>query len=170
VYARDVLGRNNPTVGLLNIGEEEEKGNAVVKEAHQLLKQTTGIHYIGNIEGREIPVGEARGQRLDVVTCDGFVGNVVLKFYESAGRVFVSLIKRQAPDVLQRPRWASAQRTRLRDVRRSTAAGVQGVVIICHGASPAKAIKNAIRVAAQAVRSHLSDDIAAEFSEGKVPA
>ncbi len=103
VYARDVLGRQNPTVGLLNIGEEDEKGNAVVKEAHQLLKQTTGMNYIGNVEGRDIPVGEARGQRLDVVACDGFVGNVVLKFYESAGRVFVALIKREAPDVLQRP-------------------------------------------------------------------
>src|ERR1044071_5085188 len=67
VYARDVLGRPNATVGLLNIGEEDEKGNAVVKEAHQLLKQTPGINYIGNIEGRDIPVGEARGQRLDVV-------------------------------------------------------------------------------------------------------
>src|SRR5437016_1300468 len=103
VYARDVLGRPQATVGLLNIGEEEEKGNAVVKEAHQLLKQTAGIRYIGNIEGRDIPVGEARGTPLDVVACDGFVGNVVLKFYESAGRVLMSLIKREAPDVLRRP-------------------------------------------------------------------
>src|SRR5947208_4254245 len=103
VYARDVLGRPSPAVGLLNIGEEDEKGNAVVKEAHQLLKQTAGIRYIGNIEGRDIPVGEARGTPLDVVACDGFVGNVVLKFYESAGRVFVSLIKREAPDVLLLP-------------------------------------------------------------------
>src|ERR1044072_3257410 len=92
---------------VLRIGEEDEKGNAVVKEAHQLLKQTPGLNYIGNVEGREIPVGEARGQRLDVVACDGFVGNVVLKFYESAGRVFVSLIKREAPDVLQRPEMAN---------------------------------------------------------------
>src|SRR5213078_3961772 len=171
VYARDVLGRTNPSVGLPNIGEEDEKGNAVVKEAHQLLKQTPGIHYIGNIEGREIPVGEARGQRLDVVTCDGFVGNVVLKFYESAGRVFVSLIKREAPDVLQRPEMGNV--LKVLDYATYGGApllGVKGVVIICHGASPAKAIKNAIRVAVQAVQSHLSDDIAAEFSEGKVPA
>jgi len=171
LVARDVLGRANPTVGLLNIGEEDEKGNAVVKEAHQLLKQTPGIHYIGNIEGREIPVGEARGKRLDVVVCDGFVGNVVLKFYESAGRLFVSLIKREAPDVLQRPEMAKV--LSVLDYATYGGApllGVQGVVIICHGASPANAIKNAIRVAAQAVRSHLSDDIAAEFSEGKVPA
>ncbi len=171
VYARDVLGRPSPSVGLLNIGEEDEKGNAVVKEAHQLLKQTTGIRYIGNVEGRDIPVAEARGQPLDVVVCDGFVGNVVLKFYESAGRVFVSLIKREAPDVLQRPEMGNV--LKVLDYATYGGApllGVQGVVIICHGASPAKAIRNAIRVAGQAVRSHLSDDIAAEFSEGKVPA
>ena len=171
VYARDVLGRPSPAVGLLNIGEEDEKGNAVVKEAHQLLKQTAGIRYIGNIEGRDIPVGEARGMPLDVVACDGFVGNVVLKFYESAGRVFVSLIKREAPDVLQRSEMGNV--LRVLDYATYGGApllGVQGVVIICHGASPAKAIKNAIRVAVQSVRSHLSDDIAAEFAEGKVPA
>jgi glycerol-3-phosphate acyltransferase PlsX len=172
VYARDVLDRPNPTVGLLNIGEEDEKGNAVVKEAHQLLKQTSGLNYIGNVEGREIPVGEARGKRLDVVACDGFVGNVVLKFYESAGRVFVSLIKREAPDVLQRPEMTNV--LKVLDYATYGGApllGVQGVVIICHGASPAKAIKNAIRVAVQAVRSHLSDDIATEFAQdGKIPA
>jgi glycerol-3-phosphate acyltransferase PlsX len=171
VYARDVLGRPNPTVGLLNIGEEEEKGNAVVKEAHQLLKKTPGLHYVGNIEGREIPVGEVRGQRLDVVVCDGFVGNVVLKFYESAGRVFVSLIKREAPDVLERSEMANV--LKVLDYATYGGApllGVKGVVIICHGASPAMAIKNAVRAAVQAVNSHLSDDIAAEFAEKKVPA
>src|SRR6059036_2289618 len=171
VYVRDVLDRPKPGVGLLNIGEEDEKGNAVVKEAHQLLKQTPGINYIGNIEGRDIPVGEARGKGLDVVACDGFVGNVVLKFYESAGRVFVSLIKREAPDVLLRPEMGNV--LKVLDYATYGGApllGVQGVVIICHGSSPAKAIKNAIRVAGQAVRSHLSDDIAAEFAEGKVPA
>jgi glycerol-3-phosphate acyltransferase PlsX len=171
VYARDVLGRPSPSVGLLNIGEEDEKGNAVAKEAHQLLKQTSGIRYIGNIEGRDIPVGEARRQPLDVVVCDGFVGNVVLKFYESAGRVFVSLIKREAADVLQRPEMEKV--LSVLDYATYGGApllGVKGVVIVCHGASPAKAIKNAIRVAVQAVRSHLSDDIAAEFAEGKVPA
>jgi len=166
-----MCSRPNPTVGLLNIGEEEEKGNAVVKEAHQLLKKTPGLHYVGNIEGREIPVGEVRGQRLDVVVCDGFVGNVVLKFYESAGRVFVSLIKREAPDVLERSEMANV--LKVLDYATYGGApllGVKGVVIICHGASPAMAIKNAVRAAVQAVNSHLSDDIAAEFAEKKVPA
>jgi glycerol-3-phosphate acyltransferase PlsX len=171
VYARDVLGRPSPSVGLLNIGEEDEKGSAVVKEAHQLLKETPGLRYIGNVEGRDIPVGECRGQPLDVVACDGFVGNVVLKFYESAARVFVSLMKREAPDVLQRPEMANV--LKVLDYATYGGApllGVQGVVIICHGSSPVKAIKNAIRMAVQAVRSHLNDDIAAEFAGGGVPA
>ncbi len=172
VYARDVLGRATPTVGLLNVGEEDEKGNAVTKEAHQLLKQTPGVKYVGNVEGREIPAGEARGQPLDVVACDGFVGNVVLKFYESAARVFVSLMKREVPEVLKLPGMAKV--LKVLDYATYGGApllGVRGVVIICHGSSPAKAIKNAIRVAVQSVSSHLSDDIAAEFaSSGGVPA
>jgi glycerol-3-phosphate acyltransferase PlsX len=167
VYARDVLGRSPPSVGLLNVGEEDEKGNAVVKEAHQLLKQTPGISYIGNVEGRDIPAGECRGQPLDVVACDGFVGNVVLKFYESAARVFVSLMKREVPEVLKLPGMTNV--LKVLDYATYGGApllGVRGVVIICHGSSPAKAIRNAIRVAVQAVRSHLSDDIAAEFATG----
>jgi glycerol-3-phosphate acyltransferase PlsX len=171
VYVRDVWGRPTPMVGLLNIGEEDEKGNAVVKEAHPLLKQTPGIRYIGNIEGRDIPAGECRGQALDVVVCDGFVGNVVLKFYESAARVFVALMKRELPDVLARPEMGNV--LKVLDYATYGGApllGVRGVVIICHGASPATAIKNAIRVAVQAVRSHLSEDIAAEFAQRGVPA
>jgi len=165
VYARDVLGRPRPAVGLLNIGEEDEKGNAVVKEAHQLLKTATGLHYIGNVEGRDIPAGEAREQALDVVVCDGFVGNVVLKFYESAARVFVSLVNREAPDILQRPEMGKV----LTVLDYSTYGGapllgVQGVAIICHGSSTAKAIRNAVRVAVQMVESHLSQDIGAEFA------
>lgn len=167
VYARDVLSRRDPTVGLLNVGEEDEKGNAVVKEAHQLLKASTGFRYLGNVEGRDIPAAEARGQRLDVVVCDGFVGNVVLKFYESAARVFVRLLRQELPDVLERPEMG--QVLRILDYATYGGApllGVRGVAIICHGSSPAKAIKNAIGVAVQAVASHLSQDIGAEFAQG----
>jgi phosphate acyltransferase len=171
VYARDVMGRATPAVGLLNIGEEDEKGNAVVKEAHQILRGQTGFRYLGNIEGRDVPAAQARGEALDVVVCDGFVGNVVLKFYESAARVFVSVVKREAPDILKRPEMGSV----LTFLDWSTYGGapllgVQGVAIICHGASPARAIKNAIRVAVQAVSSHLSRDIAAEFASGEAVA
>jgi len=166
IYAEHVLKVPSPRVGLLNIGEEDEKGNAVVKEAHQLLRATHGVRYIGNVEGRDIPAGECRGQPLDVVVCDGFVGNVVLKFYESAARVFVALVKREAPDVLQRPEMANV--LKVLDYATYGGApllGVQGVAIICHGSSGARAIRNAVRVARQAVTSHLSRDIAAEFAQ-----
>jgi glycerol-3-phosphate acyltransferase PlsX len=168
VYARDVLGRVEPAVGLLNIGEEDEKGNAVVKEAHQLLQHQTGFTYLGNVEGRDVPEAAARGRRLDVVVCDGFVGNVVLKFYESAGRVFVAFIKRDAPDILKRPDMGNV--LKILDWATYGGApllGVQGVSIICHGSSPARAFANAIRVALQAVESHLSRDIEAEFARGE---
>ena len=167
VYARDVMGRPQPNVGLLNIGEEEEKGSAVVKEAYQLLRRGTGIRFVGNVEGRDIPAGEVRGQPIDVVVCDGFVGNVVLKFYEAAARVFVALLNRETPDLIQRPEMAGV----LKVLDYSTYGGapllgVQGVSIICHGSSPARAITNAIRVALKAVESHVAQDIGAEFAQG----
>ena len=165
VYARDVLGRARPSVGLLNIGEEDEKGNAVVKEAHQLFKSATNFQYVGNVEGRDIPAGECRGTPLDVVVCDGFVGNIVLKFYESAARVFVSLLKQEIPDILKRPEMAKV----LKVLDYSTYGGapllgVKGVSIICHGSSQPKAIRNAIRVAVQMVENEMDRHIDAEFT------
>ena len=167
VYARDVLGRAHPAVGLLNIGEEDEKGNAVVKEAHQLFKTATNFQYLGNVEGRDIPAGECRGTPLDVVVCDGFVGNIVLKFYESAARVFVSLLKHEIPDILKRPEMAKV----LKVLDYSTYGGapllgVKGVSIICHGSSQPKAIRNAIRVAVQMVENEMDRHIDAELTQG----
>jgi glycerol-3-phosphate acyltransferase PlsX len=166
VYMRDVQGRPSPTVGLLNVGEEEEKGNAVTREAHSLLKKSPRLHYLGNIEGRDIVAGHHKYGEVDVVVCDGFVGNVVLKFYESVGRLIVGLIKQRVPDLLARPE--------LKDLFRvldystyggAPLLGVKGVSIICHGASPANAIKNAIRVAVQSVEANLSKHIGAEFAQ-----
>jgi glycerol-3-phosphate acyltransferase PlsX len=161
VYARDVLRRPQPVVGLLNIGEEEEKGNAAVKEAHQLLKGSTGFRFAGNVEGRDI----LRAQ-CDVVVCDGFVGNVVLKFYESVARMFRGLLEKEMDrQVLESP--AAGRVFRVLDYSEYGGApllGIRGVAIICHGASPARAIKNAVRVALQAVQSHLSQHIGAEFA------
>src|SRR5690242_3018186 len=167
VYVRDVLDRPQPGVGLLNVGEEDEKGNAVVKEAHSLLKQTSGITYVGNVEGRDILAGQCKRGRIDVVVCDGFVGNVVLKFYESAGRMFMGMIQQAFPDVAGRPE--AKQLFKFLDYSEYGGApllGVKGVVIICHGASPARAIKNAVRVAAHMVESHVDQDIGAELAEG----
>lgn len=167
VYVRDVLDRAQPGVGLLNVGEEDEKGNAVVKEAHQLLKQTPGIKYVGNVEGRDILAGQCKQGRIDVVVCDGFVGNVILKFYESAGRMFMGMMKQAFPDVLGRPE--AKQLLKFFDYSEYGGApllGVRGVVIICHGASPARAIKNAVRVAAHMVETHVDQDIGVELAEG----
>src|SRR6058998_668486 len=167
VYVRDVLDRPQPGVGLLNVGEEDEKGNAVVKEAHQLLKTASGIRYVGNVEGRDILAGQCRSGQIDVVVCDGFVGNAVLKFYESAGRMFTGMLKQAAPDVLSRPE--VTRLFRFLDYSEYGGApllGVKGVVIICHGASPARAIMNALRVAAHMVESDLHQDIGAELAAG----
>ena len=101
IYMRDVMGRPKPVVGLLNVGEEEEKGTAVVREAHQLLKQAPRLNYAGNIEGRDILPGPQQRIPVDVVVCDGFVGNIVLKFYESSARVFVGLLTERIPDVFE---------------------------------------------------------------------
>src|SRR5947208_5027613 len=167
VYARDVMGRPTPGVGLLNVGEEDEKGNAVVKEAHQLLKRTAGIHDVGNVEGRDILAGHCKAGPIDVVVCDGFVGNAVLKFYESAGRMFVGMLRQALPDVLGRPEVKKLFKfLDYAEYGGAPLLGVKGVAIICHGASPARAIITAVRVATQMVESHLSQDIAAEFAEG----
>jgi phosphate acyltransferase len=171
VYMRDVLRRPSPTVGLLNVGEEEEKGNAITREAHGHLKRSAGIHYIGNIEGRDIVAGHHKFGMVDVVVCDGFVGNVVLKFYESVARLFVGLVKQQLPEMLQRAEMKEL--FRILDYSEYGGApllGVKGVSIICHGASPANAFKNAVRVAVQSVEAELSKHIGAEFAQREAAA
>src|SRR5688500_12271332 len=97
VYAEDILGRSNPAVGLLSIGEEPEKGNAVTKEAHQLLLNA-GINFLGNVEGRDLPAGTSHHGDLDVVVCDGFVGNVILKFYEAVAPLMVRMLVKEGVD------------------------------------------------------------------------
>jgi glycerol-3-phosphate acyltransferase PlsX len=165
VYVRDILQVAKPVVGLLNIGEEDEKGNAVTKEAHRLLQESDGLNYIGNVEGRDIIAGHSKFGHVDVVVCDGFVGNIMLKFYESVARLILRLVKDNAPDILER---ADVQEVfRVLDYSEYGGApllGIKGVSIICHGASSSNAIKNALRVAVQAVEAGLSDHIAAEFS------
>jgi glycerol-3-phosphate acyltransferase PlsX len=160
------MGRSKPVVGLLNVGEEEEKGTAVVREAHKLLKQAPRLTYAGNIEGRDILPGPQQRIPVDVVVCDGFVGNIVLKFYESSARVFVGLLKSRIPDVFTRPEMADINR--ILDYSTYGGApllGVKGVPIVCHGASTPNAIKNAVRVALQAARAGLSQHIGAEFAQ-----
>jgi glycerol-3-phosphate acyltransferase PlsX len=165
IYMRDLMGRPNPVVGLLNIGEEEDKGTTIVREAHQLLKRAPRINYAGNIEGRDILPGPQQRIPVDVVVCDGFVGNIVLKFYESSARVFVELLKERIPDAFDRP--AMHDLNRILDYSTYGGApllGIRGVSIICHGSSSPNAIKNGVRVAVQAARAGLSQHIATEFA------
>lgn len=162
VYAREALRRPEPSVGLLNIGEEEEKGNEVARAAHTLLAEEPGLRFVGNVEGRDIINGDC-----DVIVCDGFVGNVVLKFYESVATLFTGLLEQEvSPELLQTP---GMQRVfSILDYAEYGGApllGVRGVSIICHGSSPARAIANAIAVAVQSVDSQVSQHIAAELAE-----
>lgn len=163
VYARDVLRRPVPRVGLLNIGEEPEKGNVVAKEAHRLFGRSDHFTFAGNVEGSDILVNKC-----DVIACDGFVGNIVLKFYESTARIFADLLKREIdPQILDGP--GMERVLRFLDYSEYGGApllGVRGISIICHGRSSPAAIKNAIRVAMQSVASHLTQHIRDEFAEG----
>ncbi len=161
VYARDVLGRPKPAVGLLSIGEEAEKGNAAVKEAHQLLLQAS-LNFIGNIEGRDIPNGDCDRGPIDVVVCDGFTGNVLLKFYEAVAPMLfgmmmkAGLTKEQLGSVVHSLNYEKYGGAPL--------LGVKGVSIICHGKSSPEALKNGIIAAIRAVESRMSQHIGEQLS------
>ena len=162
VYAEDLLGRQSPSVGLLSIGEEPEKGNATVKEAHQLL-QAAGLNFVGNVEGRDLPKGACDRGPIDVVVCDGFVGNVVLKFYEAIGPFIMRLLKDAGGD-------EQTMMRALRDLDYSEHGGapllgVNGVSIISHGKSSPRAIKNAIKVAVQAIDTRMDEHIGRRLQE-----
>lgn len=160
VYMEKVWGIANPRVGLLSIGEEETKGNALVLEAHQLLKSTP-VNFIGNVEGRDIPAGNA-----DVVVCDGFVGNVVLKFGEGLAEGMITTIRAEISKSLLAKLAALALRPAFRRVRRrldfaeyggAPLLGLRGVVIVTHGRARARAVANAIRAARRAAEQHVVD-------------
>jgi phosphate acyltransferase len=160
VYMRDMQGRPNPTVGLLNVGEEEEKGNAAAREAYQLLKAATDLNFIGNVEGRDVVAGHPQHGHVDVIVADGFTGNVLLKFYESMKTVLVDLLKSSAPHLLKSPDLKPV--FTVLDYSQYGGApllGVKGVSIIAHGSSSPVALKNAIGVAVRAVESRMDEHI-----------
>ena len=162
VYAEDILGRSNPCVGLLSIGEEAEKGNKAVKEAHQLLRYS-GLNFQGNVEGRDILAGSTARGPIDVVVCDGFVGNSLLKFYEAVARMIVGLLVAHGFD-----RHAVADVFAGLDYSDRGGApllGVRGTSIISHGESSDRAIKNAVMVALRAVESGLSQHVGRRLAE-----
>jgi phosphate acyltransferase len=161
VYAQDLMGVDDPRIGLLNIGEEEEKGNELSVESFRLLR-SSNLNFIGNIEGREIIRGGC-----DVLVCDGFVGNLILKFYESVAEFVIGMLKREMKahhaDELDLD-----EIFRVLDYQEYGGApllGVNGVSIIMHGASSPKAICNGLGAAARAVESRIVTHVARELAK-----
>ena len=169
VYARQVLGKVRPRVGLLSIGEEESKGNELTKEAFRALEEEPGIEFIGNVEGVDLFNGHA-----DVVVCDGFTGNVALKIGESVAETVMALIREEVTADLRSRAGALLLKPAFRRLHRrldyseiggAPLLGVNGITIISHGRSSAKAIRNALRVAADCVRSRVLDNIREGIAE-----
>lgn len=148
VYFENVMGKKNPTVGIVNIGTEEEKGNQLVKETYPLLKECEGINFIGSVEAREIASGGA-----DILVCEAFVGNVILKFFEGVALTFLGCIKEGLMSSLRTKLGALMVKPALKglvktfDVSSQGGApllGLKGLVVKAHGNSKAKEIKTAL--------------------------
>lgn len=156
VYAKDILGRATPAIGLLSIGEEAEKGNAAVKEAHQLLVQS-GLNFLGNVEGRDLPMGACDRGEIDVVVCDGFTGNVLLKFYEAVAPMLFGMLMKAG--VTKEQIGGAMAMLDYAKYGGAPLLGVKGVSIICHGKSSPEAIKNGILAGLRAHESKMSSHI-----------
>lgn len=162
----------NPSVGLLNIGQEDIKGNELTIEAYKLLKQSE-LNFIGNVEGNDILTG-----KVDVVVCDGFVGNILLKYGEGLGEILRQLLEEyyDSESKYRFRRWFSRpvleefiSRMDYQEHGGALMLGVQGNVVVAHGRSTPQALKNALRTAYQAVRDNLSQHIAQAFINHKPP-
>ncbi len=161
-YAEEILGIKNPRVGILSIGEEEGKGNDLVKETYPLLK-SSNLNFLGNAEGRDIYAGT-----FDVIVCDGFVGNVVLKASEGLGFAVVQMIKEEVQKSLLARLGALLMAPALNNFKKKSdfteyggipLLGARKPVIITHGRANAKAIKNAIRVANEFLTHHFNEKL-----------
>jgi glycerol-3-phosphate acyltransferase PlsX len=166
LYARELMGLNNPRVGLLSNGEEEGKGNELTREAHSLLN-AADFSYQGYVEGRDIYNGHC-----DVVVCDGFVGNVVLKVTEGLADAITQMLKSEIQKsflskigyLLARPAFkAFKKRIDYDEYGGAPLLGIQGTGMICHGGSNAKAIMNAIYMASQTVQHNVHGKLAAKL-------
>jgi glycerol-3-phosphate acyltransferase PlsX len=166
-YSQYVLGTNNPKVGLLNIGEEDSKGNDAAVRAHQLLRENSQITFIGNAEGRDVLSG-----KFDVIVCDGFVGNVLLKFAEAVGGVILQILQEELPQGLRGQIGTALLKPNLKRIKQrmdhaehggALLLGVAGVCLIGHGSSQAPSIFNAIRMAKEAVDNQVLQRIQSQY-------
>ena len=159
VYAQDLMGIADPRIGLLNIGEEPKKGDDLTVAAYEALVES-GLNFVGNVEGRGIVEGGC-----DVLVCDGFVGNVLLKFYESVATFIVGLLTNALGEA--HASHDLEEVFRLLDYTETGGApllGVNGIPIICHGGSPPKAIENAIRLADKAAKASMVSHFVREMT------
>lgn len=163
IYSQDVLGTESPKVGLLNIGEEPNKGNEASVQTYPLLERNSNINFVGNAEGRDVLSGQ-----FDVIVCDGFTGNVLLKFAEAVGGVALQIIKEELPRGTRGKVGAAVLKPNLLNIKQrmdhaehggGLLLGVAGVCIISHGSSKAPSIFNAIRLAKEAADHQVSDRI-----------
>lgn len=157
-YHRALFGSQSPKIALLSIGEEGSKGNELTKEAFRLL-QSTNLNFTGNIEGKDIFFGSA-----DVVVCDGFVGNIVLKVGEGLAEALIRMLKREIADIITGRLGYMMIKPAVKSFRKkidyteyggALLLGINGTALICHGRSTAKAIKNAIKVAIEMVKKKI---------------
>ncbi|HLW78395.1 MAG TPA: phosphate acyltransferase PlsX [Terriglobia bacterium] len=171
IYYRVIFGADRPRVGLLSIGEEDHKGNDLTREAFALLKQLP-LNFVGNVEGRDLYNG-----RLDVIVCDGFIGNVALKISEGLIEAVSALLKEALSSTLSSKVGYVLSRKAFQHFRRrvdyseyggAPLLGVRGVSIICHGGSSPKAIKNAVRVAAEFAEGRVNEKIESELRRSKI--
>ena len=163
IYAKDILGKGKPRVGLLSIGEEETKGNELTKETYKALEEETSLIFAGMVEGRDLFSGN-----VDVVVCDGFTGNVALKFSEALAEMIGALLREEFSKtlasrlgyLLARPAFERfRRRVDYSEYGGAPLLGVNGICIISHGRSTAKAIKNALRVAGECVHNRVLEHI-----------
>jgi phosphate acyltransferase len=167
VYAQYVLGNATPKVGLLNIGEEENKGNELAIQTYELLKANDAIPFAGNCEGRDVLSGD-----FDVVVCDGFAGNILLKFAEAVGGILLQILKEELPRGSRGKLGATILKHNLRRIREridhaehggALLLGVAGICIIGHGSSDADTVCSAVRLAQEAVENAVLDRIKASL-------
>lgn len=169
VYMENVVGIKNPRVAIVNIGAEEEKGNALVKETFPLLKEAKGINFIGSIEARDIPVGYA-----DVIVCEAFVGNVILKLYEGVGAALISRVKSGMMTNLRSKIGAALVKPALKETLKSFDAseyggapllGLKGLVVKTHGSASYVEIQNGIRQCLQFKKQGINEKIKEHIQE-----
>ena len=155
IYSQYVMGIEEPKVGLLNIGEEASKGNELALRTYQLLHENQQIPFIGNAEGRDVLSG-----RFDVIVCDGFAGNVLLKFAEAVGGIMLQILREELPQGLRGQMGTAMLKPNLKRIKQRVdhaehggglLFGVAGVCIISHGSSQAPSVFNAIRLAREAI-------------------